>query len=299
MKKRIVAVTGASGVIGRVVVKELLKLDCQLRVLLRAGSVSYWENNPRVEVIRGEVTKTKVWKSLVKDTWGVIHLAAEMDASLPWSVFESVNIKSVSWALKYLPKGGRMVVASSVVVYEDTGKKLTDENGKIRDNGGVDKYVESKIQALKIIRQSPRRVITVMPSTVVDEEIFGREKYLTRNALWSWVWQNIGGGIPGGLMAAVGSGSRIMNFVEVKDVARGIVAALEKGRVGEEYILAGENIRADEYLKRMSLRCHKRYLKVRIPMFLLGWFGLGKVVNMNFSSDKAKRELGYQPSWRL
>jgi len=77
------------------------------------------------------------------------------------------------------------------------------------------------------------------------------------------------------------------------------VLALERGKLGEEYILSGENLSAREYLKRMSKRCGKSHLRVRVPRFLLGLFGLGDVVNMNYTHKKAKRELGYTPTWKL
>ncbi|MBI2465056.1 NAD-dependent epimerase/dehydratase family protein [Candidatus Shapirobacteria bacterium] len=299
MEKRIVAVTGASGVIGKVVVKKLLERGCIVRAFVRNESSFHWQMDEKLEIIRGDINDNKILYKLFTNTYGIIHLAVEMDSSLPWKTFKDVNIDSVKTILKLAPKTSRLLLASSVVVYSDTGKDARDEKWDLKKSGGVDKYIRSKLLALKLTRNSKRKVITVMPSTVIDHEIFGREQFMTTNPIIKWLWNNVGGGIPGGLMAAVGDRGRIMNFVEVRDVAEGIILALEKGKLGEEYILSGESITTGDYLEEMSKRCGKSYLKIRIPRFCLRLFGLGEVVNMNFTYEKAKRYLGYTPKWKL
>lgn len=299
MNKRIVAVTGATGNIGKVVVKKLLEKGYIVRALLRAESESKWKKEKDVEVIRGDINDKKILTKLFEGTYGIIHLAVEMNSALPWEIFKAVNIDSVKTILEIAPKSSRLLLASSVVVYKDTGKEARDEKWDLKTSGGVDKYIRSKLLALKMIRKSNRKVITVMPSTVIDHEIFGREQFVTANPIIKWLWNNVGGGIPGGLMAAVGDRSRVMNFVEVRDVAEGIILALEKGKMGEEYILSGESITTGEYLKEMSKRCGKSYLKIRIPQIFLRMFGLGDVVNMNYSYKKAEKQLGYTPKWKI
>lgn len=299
MNKRIVAVTGASGNIGKVVVKKLIDKGYVVRALLRKESENRWEKEKNIEVVRGDINDKKVLTKLFEGTYGIIHLAVEMDSSLPWEIFKAVNIDSVKTILEIAPKTSRLLLASSVVVYKDTGKEPQGEELELKTSGGIDKYIRSKLLALKMTRKSKRKVITVMPSTVIDHEIFGREKLVSNNPLIKWLWNNVGGGIPGGLMAAVGDRSRIMNFVEVKDLSEGIILALEKGKMAEEYILSGESITTGEYLKEMSKRCGKSYLKIRIPQFFLRLFGIGQVVNMNYSYQKAKKHLGYTPKWKL
>jgi dihydroflavonol-4-reductase len=257
--------------------------------------VNYWEGNKNVQVIRGDINDKEKISELLKYAWGVLHLAAEMDSSLPWEVFQKVNVDSVKNLIRLTPKEIRLVIVSSVVVYKDTGSEMRDETWSIKSVEGVDKYVRSKLMAIELIRKSKRKVVTVMPSTVIDHEVFGREQFITDSWWWKWVWNNVGGGIPGGLMAAVGNKNRVMNFVDVRDVAEGIVLSLEKGIPGEEYILSGENITAGEYLIKMAKRCGKKYLRIRIPEIFLRMFGLGGVVNMKYSYEKAKKELGYNP----
>jgi nucleoside-diphosphate-sugar epimerase len=299
VKSKIVTVTGASGAIGKVVVKKLLEKGYAVRALLRTESKNLWEKNKNLEIIRGDINDIELLKKIFAGAYGIIHLAVEMDSALPWKTFKDVNIDSVKTILEIAPKTSRLLLASSVVVYKDTGKEARGETWDLKTTGGVDKYIRSKLLALKMTRKSKRKVITVMPSTVIDHEIFGREQLVSNNPLIKWLWNNVGGGIPGGLMAAVGDRGRIMNFVEVKDVSEGIILALEKGIMGEEYILSGESLTTGEYLKEMSKRCGKSYLKIQIPQFFLRLFGIGQVVNMNFSYKKAQKELGYTPKWKI
>jgi dihydroflavonol-4-reductase len=104
-------------------------------------------------------------------------------------------------------------------------------------------------------------------------------------------------------------------FVDVRDVARGMIAAWEKGRPGERYILGGENLSYGALFDRIADVAGRPRLRHQVPAFaarLLGLVGdagealfAGEpVINSSsmafaycerfiFSSEKAKRELGY------
>jgi len=146
----------------------------------------------------------------------------------------------------------------------------------------------------------------VMPSVVIAKETLLR-KIVPSGSWWlNWLWNNLGGGIPGGIMSAIGDKNRIINMVDVNDVANGIVLAMEKGKLGDEYILAGENIKVIDQLKKMSEYLHKSYLKVRIPYWIVNIYNIicGKKmivepVDMVCDSSKAINELGYKINWHL
>lgn len=104
-------------------------------------------------------------------------------------------------------------------------------------------------------------------------------------------------------------------FVDVRDVARGMLAASERGRSGERYILAGENLTYGEVFARVAAVVGRRPPRLSAPRSLAALVGLGGdlrqaitgregAVTTNtvrwayepgfvFSSDKARRELGY------
>ena len=104
------------------------------------------------------------------------------------------------------------------------------------------------------------------------------------------------------------------NFIDVRDVARGMIAAAEKGKAGERYILGGENMSYAEVSDCIARIAGTRPLSWNVPRALAaipGWFGdvrawLGGEPLLTsvtiryaysprfiFRSDKAKRELGY------
>ena len=108
-----------------------------------------------------------------------------------------------------------------------------------------------------------------------------------------------------------------LNLVDVSDVARGHLLAAERGRIGEKYILGGENLTLREMLKRLARISGLPAPRVRLPYavafgFALGAEAVSRVLthraprasvtevrmsrkHMFFDSAKARRELGYSP----
>jgi dihydroflavonol-4-reductase len=108
-----------------------------------------------------------------------------------------------------------------------------------------------------------------------------------------------------------------LNLVDVSDVAQGHLLAAERGRVGEKYILGGENLTLREMLERLARISGLPAPRVRLPYavafgFALGAEAVSRVLthraprasvtevrmsrkHMFFDSAKARRELGYSP----
>jgi dihydroflavonol-4-reductase len=106
-----------------------------------------------------------------------------------------------------------------------------------------------------------------------------------------------------------------LNLVHVDDVAQGHLAALDRGTIGENYILGGEDVALEVMLADIAAMAGRRAPKVKLPrapLFPLAWgaeavarltgkepFLTADALRMSryrmfFSSEKAKRELGYQ-----
>ncbi len=106
----------------------------------------------------------------------------------------------------------------------------------------------------------------------------------------------------------------VNNFVDVRDVARGMIAVAEKGKTGERYILGGDNIAYGDIFDVISDAAGVKRLSWNIPRALaapVGWFGdmrealggeplinsvtvgFGYCPSFIFTSAKAERELGY------
>jgi dihydroflavonol-4-reductase/farnesol dehydrogenase len=125
----------------------------------------------------------------------------------------------------------------------------------------------------------------------------------------------VGGGVPGGILNLIGEGGRILNYVLMEDLVKGLLLAAEKGCSGEEYILGGANITAKNYLKLLVSKKRKKVFPFRIPVFPFkiiflfnNIFKLPVIIaiianslsrDCFFSSKKAMSELGYNPKERL
>ena len=96
-----------------------------------------------------------------------------------------------------------------------------------------------------------------------------------------------------------------LNVVDVRDVARGHVLAFERGRPGERYLLGGVDLRLSELFAAVADLAGRPRPRVRVPYRAAWAAALAGLLNRNelllarlpayFSSDKARRELGYSP----
>jgi nucleoside-diphosphate-sugar epimerase len=298
---RTIAVTGSTGMIGKEVVKVLKKKGYEVKEFTIEGRRGNVENIEEVEAFLEKVD-------------GVIHLAAKIDLATTWLEFYKINvIGSKNIAEISAKRKIRTVMVSTIMVFGETGGKIGNEQWDKRTQS-ENKYVLSKILALKEVEMVNLKVVTVYPTIVVDKEKI-RDKKAVYSGFSRWIWKNIGGGIPGGIMAAIGPKNRRMNMVEVGDVAVGIVLAWEIGVEGDDYILGGENIEVGVYLKLISQKLDINRMNFRIPEWpfrlvknMAKYFNLPSILvnlslsiggDMYFSSKKARQILGYRPTWKL
>ncbi len=109
----------------------------------------------------------------------------------------------------------------------------------------------------------------------------------------------------------------LVNLVDVRDVAKGLILAMERGRVGQRYILGGESIRLGRILRMMATMSGRRQLPIPVPgriaelsaaiLELIADRVTHKVPSgttegvrialhaSDLSIEKARRELGYEP----
>jgi nucleoside-diphosphate-sugar epimerase len=214
-----------------------------------------------------------------------------------------------------------LVCVSSIVIFKNTGKIERNEKWFLRDFKNYDHYATTKLESLIKTRkfynnnQDTLRLVTVFPSMVVDVEDFNASAPTTAPFLQRFLWEKVGGGVPGGIINLIGKGRRIFNYVLMEDLVKGLLLAAEKGSSGEEYILGGANITAKNYLKVLVSRRKKKVFPFRIPVFPFkiiflfnNIFKLPAIIviianslsrDCFFSSKKAISELGYNPKGKL
>jgi dihydroflavonol-4-reductase len=202
----------------------------------------------------------------------------------------------------------RIVHCSSVAALGLTADGTrADETTPVSEEKIVGIYKKSKFRAeravLDLVRERGLPAVVVNPSTPVGP----------RDIKPTPTGKMILDGAAGRLPAYVDTG---LNVVHVDDVAEGHVLALERGRIGEKYILGGENLSLRALLGLVAEAAGRRPPGVRLPNralwpVALGFEALARVAGiepmvtrdhlrmarkkMFFSSAKAEAELGYAP----
>jgi len=311
--KKIVAVTGGNGFIGKRVVDMLVAQGFGVKVLIHKKKRGI---NKNAILVAGNIENKKDIIRLIDGADYLVNLAAIMDPECDVKMVKRVNTQAVKTMLDLIEsKPIKMVQVSSVMVFADTLDKERDESWIRRDKSKCGIYELSKILADQIVENHPKKIVTVYPSIVLKNESW-LDKSRKPKGLIGVVWEIVGGGIPGGLMAMIGPRNRWRNIVELDDVVEGIVGAMKNGVEGEGYILGGQNITSGDYLDSLRKLARTKYgWKIRIPEWpfklvklsssLIKWpkilysISQSLPVNMKFSSEKAHKQWGYIQKWKL
>jgi dihydroflavonol-4-reductase/farnesol dehydrogenase len=316
-------VTGGTGKIGRHLVSLLITEQFDIKVLTRSSNTP-WRAESSVQVIKGDLLdKDILMQEILEDSY-VFHLAVYQNISdSNRENFFRTNVLGTEVLLKACLKKkiSRLVCVSSIVIFKNTKKIERNEKWFLRDFKNNDYYVTTKLESLISTRKfynnnkSALPLVTVFPSMVIDVDDFNASAPSTAPFLQRFLWEKVGGGVPGGIINLIGKGRRILNYVLMEDLVKGLLLAAEKGCSGEEYILGGANITAKNYLKLLASKKRKKVFPFRIPIFPFkiiflfnNIFKLPVIIaiianslsrDCFFSSKKATSELGYNPKERL
>jgi nucleoside-diphosphate-sugar epimerase len=304
-------VTGSTGFIGSSLVKELLKLNVTVHVLVRSKQKLAAEILNHVTVFEGELHDSSLLDAAMKGCDHVFHLAG---STVIWS-------KDKTLASRINVEGTRNILEAAVrnhikkVVFTSTAGTLppsaddkpVDENAPAPTVYLTD-YELSKRQAELVCADFATRgldVVIVNPTRVYGPGLLNKSNSVTIlikkyiNGTWRFI---------------PGAGSQTGNYVYIGDVVQGHLLALEKGRSGERYILGGENISFNRLFEIMAEACGKKYKLFSVPasamtafanveLFLADRFGKPPLITPAWlkrynqdrlvSSMKAMKELGY------
>ena len=304
-------VTGASGFVGAAVARALVSADWQVRVLVRAASDRTNLQNLPLEVAVGDLTVAASLQQALAKCDALFHVAADyrLGARDPSQLYQT-NVEGTRNLLTAAADAGvkKIVYTSSVATIGlPADGSPGDEQTPVSLAAMIGHYKRSKFLAEQLVLDAASAgmpAVVVNPSTPVGP---GDVKPTPTGQL-------VRDAAAGRMPAYVDTG---LNIVHVDDVAAGHLMAFHHGRIGERYILGGEDMTLQQILGAIAELVGRPPPRVRLPYaavlpiaYLAEAVALltgrsGRVTlegvrmsrkRMFFSSAKATRELGYH--WR-
>ena len=261
-KKTLYIVTGAAGHLGGTVVRLLHKRDLPVRGLLRPGETPPVAGLPYVYGdVRDAGSLRPLFEDAGADRIAVIHTAGIVGiADTPDPVMHDVNVNGTSTVAALCAEyGARMVYVSSVHAIPENGAlRVLTETDAFSPEAVQGWYAKSKAEAtrnvLAAVRERGLDAVVVHPSGIIGP-------YTEDNHLVQLIGEYIDGSLP----ACVRGG---YDFVDVRDVARGIADCAENGQRGCGYILSGHYTTIRDMLEALKSAAGVRRTVTYLPLRL-------------------------------
>ena len=260
-----VLVTGATGFLGSHVARLLAERGERVRVLVRpesAGRVAEVLRGTCVETALGDLRDVASLERATQGVDAVYHVAADyrLWTRRPADIYDSnvTGTRNLFEAARRA-RASRVIYTSTVgTIAVPRGAALPDENTRTAIDEMIGHYKRSKwLAEQEALRAAGDGlpVVIVNPTTPVGP---GDAKPTPTGRI---IVDFLNGRMP----AYVDSG---LNFVGVEDAAVGHLLAAERGRVGERYILGGENLMLKQVLGVLAQASGRTAPRVRLPHFV-------------------------------
>jgi dihydroflavonol-4-reductase len=302
-----ILVTGASGFLGSAIAAALRARGHVVRVLARASSPRTNLNAADV-VCEGDLRDRASLAPALKGVRVLFHAAADyrLWARKPEEIQRS-NVEGTRLIMEEALRAGveRIVYTSSVATLKLTDGAPSTEANPLADGEGIGAYKRSKVAAERLVEAMIQR--DGLPAVIVNPSTPIGPRDVRPTPTGRIIVEAASGRVP----AFVDTG---LNLAHVDDVAAGHLAALERGRIGERYILGGDNVFLADMLADIARLVGRRPPTVKLPRTLLYPIAYGAELlamlrgvepfitmdglrmarhHMFFDDSKARRELGY------
>lgn len=305
-----VFVTGGTGFIGQVLVRALVK-EAAVNLLVRPTSCREGIEHPDIHFVEGDLSDLNSLRRGMRECQRVFHLGALVRKWVPDpTVFDRINLLGTRnvFQVALEQRVEKVVYTSSIVAIGPSHGVPADEKTS-RQTPYFTPYERTKalaeVEFLDAVGNGLPAVV-VLPSLVYgpsercDRFSFNRFLYCLLRGIW---------------VPIPGNGERKCNVVYVDDVVQGHLLAMEHGKVGERYILSGENTSPNllgssiaDVLGRSSTIRHVPFLFAAVGASIAEqaarWFGIEPPIDRGslkafrydwtYTSSKAEREIGYQ-----
>jgi len=307
-----VFVTGGTGFIGGEVVRQLRARGEEVACLARSPEKASKLRDLGCELSRGDLSDEAAIRQGMQGCDAVIHAAAMYEVGIPakqrpamWEANVAGTERVMKVALE--EKVPRVVYVSTVGIFGNTHNQVVDESYKNPETDFTSYYEETKLEAHKLVQRmiddQGLPAIIVQPGGVYGPGDTSQVADLLE--------QFFAGKLP--LMPFPELG---ICMTHVEDIAGGILLALDKGVLGETYVISGPVTTMREAIETVAKVSGRKAPKRALPTGLMkAMIPLGPLVgkvmgqppnlrelissadNVTFwaSYEKAQRELGYSP----
>lgn len=306
----LVFVTGATGFVGSHVARVLSEQGADLRLLVRSGSDTKNIQGLRADCVVGDLRDSASLENAMAGCEAVFHVAADYRLWVrdPEQMYRS-NVEGTRGILQAARKNGvhRVVYTSSVATMGFTSNgHPAEETSPVALDQMIGHYKRSKFMAEQVAMEAGKSgmdVVVVNPTTPVGEQDI--KPTPTGRIVVDFLKKKFPAYVDTGL-----------NLVDATECARGHVAAFERGRSGERYILGGENLTLKQILDKLAAITGLPSPKIRVPYIMALATGVvdevvtGHILHrepratidavrmgrkkMFVSTAKAERELGWK-----
>jgi len=273
-------VTGAAGFLGSHVARQLVARGDDVRVLLRTSSTNRAIADLSLEYVTGDLRDPASLDRAMKGVKRVFHVAADyrLWARRSREIYDS-NVGGTKNLLEAAKRVGveQLIYTSTVATIAVDRPKLPNEFTDAKLQEMVGHYKRSKWMAEREALNAAKNglpVIVAMPTTPVGP--------------WDWkptptgkiILDFLNGKMPGYVETG-------LNFVSVEECAAGHLLLAEKGKVGERYLLGGENLTLKAMLDTLAKITGLRALSLKIPH--------GLALGVAYANTVFSRLLGREP----
>jgi dihydroflavonol-4-reductase len=304
-------VTGATGFLGSAVARKLIEAGHKVRLLARAGSDRRNLAGLDAEQVEGSLDDHQSLKAAVRGCTALFHVAADYRLWVPDpAAMYRTNVDGTRALMLAAHEAGvaRIVHTSSVATLGLLPDGTSaDEFTPVSIADMIGPYKRSKFLSEEVVRELVRDhglpAVIVNPSTPIGP----------RDVKPTPTGRTIVEAASGKVPAFVDTG---LNWAHVDDVAAGHLLAFEKGRIGERYILGGENLTLQQALTMIAGLVGRKPPTVKLPIGLIlpiahAAEAVARITGkepfvtvdgvklsrkkMFFSIARARAELGYAP----
>ena len=301
-------VTGATGHVGNVLVRKLLERGEKVRALILPGESRESIHGLDVEAVEGDVLNVDAVFESMRGVKGVFHLAGVISIMPgPNPLVHKVNVNGTKNIIRAaLEHGKKLIYTSSIHAIQRVEDGIIDEKIPYDMNNPYGAYDRSKAEAtLEVLNaaHSGLEAVVTCPTGVIGPYDF-------RGSMMGAVIHDAAKSKP--TLYVDGA----YDFVDVRDVADGLISAAENGKRGESYILSGQKISVRYMLETVREVTGRNFFQMKVPFdlakfaafFTPMYYQLANETprftpyslevlqsNSNISHAKATKELGYSP----